>query len=308
MLLLDGAMGTELRARGVRVPDHVTSAWSALSLDEAPEAVVGVHRDHLAAGAEVITADNYAVTRPLLARVGLDDRLDELTHTAVDLAVRARDEAGAGDRPVRVAASLPPLETSYRADLVLPDEVLADEYGHLARLLAPRVDILLCETMASAREARAAARAAVAAADAAPHRPEVWVSWTLQGNRPGRLPSGETVEAALSSVLDLPVDAHLVNCCGANFVAEAVRRLRNLTDTPLGGYANSSHVDPLQPGEPPVAPDQVEHVPQTALDVEGYAAEVAGWLDQGATIVGGCCYTTPDHTARLRRLLDDRAG
>jgi S-methylmethionine-dependent homocysteine/selenocysteine methylase len=121
-----------------------------------------------------------------------------------------------------------------------------------------------------------------------------------------RLPSGENVEAALASVSDLPVDAHLVNCCGANFVADAVRRLRNLTDTPLGGYANSSHVDPLPPGEPPVAPDQVEQVPQTPLDVEGYAAEVAAWIDAGATIVGGCCYTTPAHIARLRRLLDER--
>ncbi len=305
MLLLDGAMGTELEARGVRVPDHVTSVWSALALDEAPEAVVGVHRDHLTAGAEVITANNYAVTRPLLAREGLDDRLDELTLAAVALAQRARDES-AGERPVRVAGSLPPLETSYRADLVLADEVLAEEYGHLARLLAPRVDILLCETMASAREARAAARAACAAAAMAPDRPEVWVSWTMQGNRPGRLPSGENVEAALASVSDLPVDAHLVNCCGANFVADAVRRLRNLTDTPLGGYANSSTVDPLPPGEPPVAPDQVEQVPQTPLDVEGYAAEVATWIDAGATVVGGCCYTTPAHIARLRRLLDER--
>lgn len=297
-------MGTELEARGVRVPDHVTSVWSALALDESPDAVVGVHRDHLAAGAEVITANNYAVTRPLLAREGLDHRLDELTLRAVELAERARAEA-AGPRPVRVAGSLPPLDTSYRADLVGPDEVIRAEYAHLAALLVDRVDILLCETMASGREARAAARAATEAA--ADTDTEVWVSWTMQGNRPGRLPSGETIEAAFASVAELLVDAHLVNCCGANFVADAVRRLRNFTDTPVGGYANSSHVDPLPLGADPVAPDQVEYVPQTTLDIEGYAAEVATWLDAGATIVGGCCYTTPAHIARLRRLLDERA-
>ena len=81
-LLLDGAMGTELRARGVEVLDHITSIWSAAALVDAPEAVTSVHRDYIEAGADVITINNYAVTRPLLARVSMEDRFEELTTIA----------------------------------------------------------------------------------------------------------------------------------------------------------------------------------------------------------------------------------
>ena len=70
--LLDGAMGTELQRRGVEVPSHITSVWSAQALIDAPEAVLGVHRDYIEAGADVITVNNYSLTPLLLARAGLD--------------------------------------------------------------------------------------------------------------------------------------------------------------------------------------------------------------------------------------------
>ena len=84
-LLLDGAMGTELRARGVEVLDHITSIWSAAALVDAPEAVTSVHRDYIEAGARVVTACNYAVTPTLLAREGMAHRVEELSVLAVDL-------------------------------------------------------------------------------------------------------------------------------------------------------------------------------------------------------------------------------
>ena len=128
--LLDGGTGTELRMRGIEVPSHITSIWSARALFTDPDAVVRVHADYIAAGADVITANNYAVTPPLLAREGIEDRLEELTLQAVELACRARDASG---RPVRIAGSLPPLDTSYRADLVGEDEVLRADYIRFAR-------------------------------------------------------------------------------------------------------------------------------------------------------------------------------
>ena len=126
--------------RGVKVPSHTTSIWSAQALMDAPEAVVDVHRDYIEAGASVITANNYAVTPPLLARAGLQDRTEELTLRAVELAERARDTCG---RELRIAGSLPPLDTSYRADLVGPDDDIRVAYERIASVLAPRVDSLL---------------------------------------------------------------------------------------------------------------------------------------------------------------------
>jgi homocysteine S-methyltransferase len=291
--LLDGGMGTELRARGVEVPDHITSIWSAKALLDDPQEVVAIHRDYIAAGARVITANNYMVTPPLLARAGLEDRLEELAIRSVELAERARDEAG---QPVRIAASLPPLSTSYRSELVGEDAVILADYRRLAEILAPRVDLLLCETMSSVREAVAAATAATETDR------EVWLSWTLQGDRPDRLPSGETLEQAFAASADSGVAAFLVNCCAANFVTRAIPILRSLTDLPIGGYANSTEVVPADGTAAGIAPEQL---PRTPLDVDGYAAAVARWIEAGATLVGGCCHTRPAHIARVRRWLEE---
>ncbi len=233
--LLDGAMGTELHFRGVEVPDHTTSVWSAKALIDAPEVVLRIHEDYIEAGADVIIADNYAVTPPILSRAGLEDRFEKLTLRAAEIANQARARAS---RNVRVAGSVPPLETSYRADLVGDDAAILETYRRMTKLLAPNVEILLCETMSSAREALAAATAA-AETDC-----EVWVSWTMQGDRPDHLPSGETVTEAFQAIAHLDVHAFLVNCCAANFVTRAMGTLSRLTDRPVGGYANPVEVIP----------------------------------------------------------------
>lgn len=299
IVLMDGATGTALRDRGVEVPSHITSIWSAQALLSDPDAVVALHRDYIEVGADLVTVNNYAVTPPLLRREGLEGRFDELTTLAVDLAWRARDEADAGGREVRIAGSVPPLETSYRADLVGDDEVILADYRQLVAALAPRVDILLVETMASAREAVAAVTAA-AESDCS-----IWLSWTLMGDRPGELPSGESLEQAFEAVkpLDDRISAYMVNCCGANFVGAAIPVLAALTDKPVGGYANSANTLPAREGAARKGPGEFEF---EVLDTDGYAKSVAGWLDAGARVVGGCCYTSPAHVGRLRALIDAR--
>jgi len=287
--LLDGGTGTELRERGVEVPCHRTSIWSARALVAAPEEVVAVHREYIEAGARVVTACNYAVTPTLLAREGMEERVEELSLLAVKLARRAADESG---EEVRVAASLPPLDTSYRADLVAAEPELRAQYERLAAVLAPRVDVLLCETLSLSREAVVAAECALETDR------EVWLSWTLQGNRPGLLPSGESLEEAFSAAQHLQVHAHMVNCCGANLITEAMPRLAALSDRPIGGYANAADAlpgdfDPLDP----------EEVPSTDLDPRAYAEAALRWVEAGATLIGGCCHTRPAHLDEVRRRL-----
>jgi S-methylmethionine-dependent homocysteine/selenocysteine methylase len=253
-----------------------------------------VHRDYISAGADVLTANNYAVTPPILARAGLEDRLEELTLIAVDLARKARDEAGAR---VRIAGSVPPLNTSYRADLVGEDGAILADYRRIVSVLAPHVDLLLCETMSCAREAVAAARAARETDR------EVWVSWTLQGNWPDHLPSGESLQEAFEAVAHLGVDATLVNCCGANLITSAMKTLSQLSRRPFGGYGNSADV---------VLPDERGGAGDPAVDFkiltpDRYAEAASRWMAEGATIVGGCCYTGPAHIRLLRRMIEERS-
>ena len=196
IVLLDGGTGTTLRERGVEVPCHRTSIWSARAVDLQPGVVQQVHQEYLQAGAQVITACNYAITPALLAREGMEAQFERLTSKAVRVALEACERVG-GD--VRVAASLPPLETSYRADLVPEDAVLREAYREMARIVEDRVDILICETMSLGRECLQAAEAALET-DC-----EVWISFTLQGNRPGRLPG----RAARGSAQGSPVENHV---------------------------------------------------------------------------------------------------
>jgi S-methylmethionine-dependent homocysteine/selenocysteine methylase len=293
--LLDGGMGFELQLRGVRVPSHIESIWSALALVEEPEAVVEVHIDYLDAGADVLTINNYAVTPPMLAREGIEERVEELTERALDLAEEACRRAG---RRPRIAGSFPPLETSYRADLVEGREDALADYRRIASVLAGRVDLILCETLASAREARWACEVASETGL------EYWVSWTLQGTRLNTLPSGESLEQAFAGLGELGPSAYLVNCCGANFVTEAVKVLKSLTEAPVGGYANAEHVAPDNGVETVITSHEAEQrKAASVLQPDAYADEVQRWIDAGATIVGGCCGTRPKHIRRLREML-----
>ncbi len=189
--ILDGAMGTELRARGASVPDYRSSAWSAMALVHDPGTVRQVHSDYIAAGADVITANNYAVVPNLLARVGMTDRLEELTRLACQLALEAR---AANRRPaVRVAGSLPPLDTTYQSDLVAPEHVLYEDYLRIARVLAADVDLVIAETLTTVREAVAAARAAAECGL------PLWVSWNLRLDAP-LIRGGESLQQGIAAL------------------------------------------------------------------------------------------------------------
>ena len=293
-VLMDGGMGRELRRRGVPILETI---WSANALLVAPDTVRQVHRDYIDAGAEVITINTYGVIRAELAKEGVEDRFRELNVLAARLAQQARDEAG---RPVLIAGSLPPLRGSYRPDLVGPSAEIEALYREQAEAQAPYVDLFICETMSLAREAHAAASAASATG-----RP-VWVSWTLHEDHSGRLRSEEGIDEAAAAIAELPVQAHLANCCPPESIAAAMPALAQL-GKPAGGYANAFRPVPTTwqldgekdgDGLLPLRED---------MDPDHYAEHVAHWLDHGAQLVGGCCGTGPEHIARLRALIDRKS-
>jgi homocysteine S-methyltransferase len=280
--ILDGAMGTELRARGANVPDYRSSAWSAMALIHDPETVRQVHSDYIAAGADVITANNYAVVPKLLARVGMGDRLEALTRLACQLALEAR---AANRRPeVRVAGSLPPLDTTYQSDLVAPEADLYQSYLRIARLLAPDVDLLIAETLTTVREAVAAARAAAECGL------PLWVSWNLRLDAP-LIRGGESLEQGIAALQPLPVAGYMVNCVPTGLVQPALEIMRRSTDRPLGAYANSC--------EHAVDQATLDAVAAPALSPRQYVDASERWVTAGATWIGGCCDTRPDYIAAL---------
>jgi len=291
LIIGDGAMGTELRRRGVEVPSHVESIWSALALKEATSIIEEIHIDYIEAGSDYITTNNYAVTRPILSRDNLDNELESLTIKSIEIAKAALLKTKRED--VKILGSLPPLETSYRADLILKEEEMNKQYSEIANILKDKVDIIICETMASALEAKCALKAALET------NMPVWVSWTLHGDVRNTLPSGETVNQAFTELNGLEPDAYLVNCCAANLVTPSIKALKELTDIPIGGYANAENV--ALHTENSNLEFAAERHWNSAIEIneKAYLEEARLWIKEGASIIGGCCRTTPSYIKEL---------
>ncbi len=289
--LLDGGMGRELERMGApfRQPE-----WSALALIEAPETVTQAHAAFIAAGAEVITTNSYAVV-PF--HIG-EDRFAESGRMLAARAGRlARGAADGAGRKVLVAASLPPLFGSYRPDLF--DAARAPAL--LAPLIegqAPFADLWLAETLSSTVEAAAVHEAL--AGDARP----LWISYTLADDRPEptdpRLRSGEAVAEAVRAAVRLGAAAVLFNCSQPEVMASAIEATRETlaeggAALQTGAYANTF---------PPKGEDEEANALLDALrsdlDPPGYLGFVRDWVDRGATIIGGCCGIGPEHIAALR--------
>ncbi len=294
MVVLDGGMGRELQRSGApfRQPE-----WSALALSEAPEAVVGVHAAFIAAGAQVITSNSYAVVpfhigEERFAKEGL-----QLASVAGQLARRAAD---ASAQPVQVAGSLPPLFGSYRPDLFQPERV-AEVLTPLLQGLAPHVDLWLAETQSLIAEVRAIH--SHLPADGKPF----WVSFTLQDedvDAVPRLRSGEPVADAIEAVASLGVAAVLFNCSQPEVIGAALEVARTVIDArqadiAIGAYANAFPPQPKQA----TANDGLDELRED-LDPPGYLVWARDWRARGASLIGGCCGIGPEHIAEIKRGLD----
>lgn len=284
--LLDGGMGQELIARS---GDDPTPLWATRVMLDHPGLVRDIHADYFAAGASVATTNTYAIHHDRLARFGLDHLFHALHLRALAEAHEARAAHGTG----RIAGSLGPLQASYRPDLTEPVAEAAPKYAEIARLLAPHVDLILIETAASI----AAAEGAVIGAQAA-GKP-VWLSVSVDDHDGSRLRSGEPV-AGLARLLHHPVAALLANCSVPEAMADALAALRPL-GKPIGAYANGfTHISGNFLKDAPTVRALTQ---RHDLTPERYADFALGWVDQGATIIGGCCEVGPAHIRHLHARL-----
>lgn len=285
-LLLDGATGTELDRRGV---DTTLPLWSARALLTSPDVLEQIHRDYVAAGAEALTANTFRThMRNLVGTFGRREAFGQarrLTALAVEIARRAADDNA------YVLGSQAPLEDCYRPDLAPDDVSLQREHAQMAENLAEAgVDAILVETQNSIREA--------VYATGAVKRVGLPVLVSFVCGTDGNLLSGETLTAALQAILPLKPKAVLVNCGPTPWLLPCVQALKEYGgDLPFGAYGNIG------------VPDDVRGWRNTdAEDPAAYARFATAWLDAGATLLGGCCGTTPEHIRRLRQLLNQRAS
>jgi len=298
-LILDGATGTELTRRGV---DTSLPLWSAGALIHAPDTLRAIHADYVRAGAQLITSNTFRTHRRSLAKAGLGGRARELTHRAVQLVREAIQQANQPTHPpVLIAGSIAPLEDCYSPQLVPPDDELEAEHAEMARHLAEAgADVLLVETMNTLREAVIAAAAALATglpvcvsfvAGPGGRAPDGPIHASGEVGEEMTLLSGEPIEPAASAVRRLNPAVVMVNCVPLNLIEPAFDRLRAASAGRVGVYANIGHAD-----------DSVGWILTDDVRPDAYARHARRWLEHGASIIGGCCGTTPDHIAALHAM------
>ncbi len=260
--ILDGAMGTELIAHGVDLEGPV---WSARAVLEAPEAVAEVHRAYAQAGATIHTTNTFRTQPQYLSNWA------EAAMTAVGL---ARGSVPSGHR---VAGSIAPAADCYRPDLSPGVEARADHRA-LAEVLADAgCDLLLCETFAVRDEAL------VAVEEALRTGVETWLALTAGPD--GVLLDPASMARIADDAVRLGVRRVLANCISAARIQPFVGAICAI-GVPCGVYANAGDAsEGLGWGN--------ERGPAR------YADLALEWVRQGATVIGGCCGTGPDHTRAL---------
>lgn len=290
-ILLSGGFGTELHRRGVPTP---LPLWSSGAVATHPTWVQALHRDYVLAGAQIVTANTFRADRVSLAQLGRSNETRSLNKVAVRLArdgvadaFAARPDVASRSMPILVAGSVAPIADCYEPTQAPDEQTLIIEHGiRMGHLLAAGADLAMVETMNNIPEARIALEAA------AHGQLPAMIAFTCA---PGaRLLSGAPLVEAVHAVEPLGPLAILVNCCAPPVATEALEALRGLTSLPVGVYANGrGEADPghgwrFGGGNPD----------------RRYVREARRWLQLGATIIGGCCGTTPRTIRRLARLVN----
>jgi S-methylmethionine-dependent homocysteine/selenocysteine methylase len=264
--VLDGPVGTELERRGLTLPAPL---WSARAVLDAPELLSAIHADYAAAGAGVHTAATFRTTATALRGSPWAARWEELARRAVALC------RGAVGTRARVAGSIAPLHDCYAPELTPDDATLQREHAALARCLRDAgCDLLLVETMPTLRELRAATSAAVATGL------PVWAAVTT-GPR-GDFFDAAGLLAARDAAREAGAAAFLLNCMPPDEVSARLPPLAAGAGLALGAYANATFRDAGR------------------WTPAAYAEEAERWRASGASIVGGCCGTGPEHIRALR--------
>ena len=283
VLLIDGAMGTELFARGLE-SGGAPELWNV----EHPDRVTAVHSDYVSAGSDIILTNSFGGTGFRLKLHRLDDRVVELNEAATRVARDAADAADAADRRVIVAGSMGPTGELLEPMGSMTMATCASAFAEQAKGLdAGGADVLWIETMSHLDEVAAAIEGARSVSD-------LPICATLSYDTAGRTMMGVTGTDAVIRLAELGVDAVGANC--GNNLADTEAALREMRaanrDILLISKANA--------GMPEWHGAELHY----SGSPEVMAAHAHRQREAGIQMIGACCGSSPTHLAMMRQVLD----
>lgn len=303
--VVDGGLATELERHGADLNDPL---WSAKCLISFPQLIKRVHLDYLEAGANIIISASYQATLQGFEAKGISQEEGEaLLRKSVEIAREARDAYYAGlddgvdgktlKHPILVAASV----GSYGAYLAdgseysgiyganVTIETLKDFHRRRVQVLDDSsADLIAFETIPNKLEAQAYAEILKEDNIKTP----AWFSFNSKDGV--NVVSGDPIQdcAAIADSCDRVVSVG-INCTPPRFIDGLIQSVQKVTTKPIVIYPNSGET---------YDPDRKEWVPTTGISDESFESYVCKWNECGASLIGGCCRTTPNtiraiHTA-----------
>jgi homocysteine S-methyltransferase len=279
IVIMDGGTGTEISRRGVTL--QTGCSWSANANIAFPDLLRDIHRDYILAGAEIITTNTFSTSRDILKREGLSEQTDQINKQSVRLAMDARKHCAA-EETITIAGSIGAANTGTPE--IIHSKALKNYQEQVQILAEAGVELIILEMFTRTADLKAAVEATTETGLS------IWVGLSCI-DHDGQLqlglrdnPKGESIADAVMVSSSPHVKAFCIMHSPPQVTAAALRELRNSTSLPIGAYAHGASTGSRVVGQPLDETD-----PQTYLE---YAHE---WIACGATIIGGCCGTTPEH-------------
>lgn len=270
-VFLDGATGSNLQKAGM--PTGVCPEQWIL---DHPDVIVDLQKRYIEAGTQILYAPTFSGNRIKLEEYGLADKIVEINTKLVQLCKEAAGDKGLVCADMTMTGeSLEPM-----GDLEL--EELIDIYKEQAKILYEAgVDLFVVETMMSLAETRAAVLAIKETCDL-----PVMVSMTF--DEKGKTLYGNTPEGCMVVLQSLGADIVGINCStGPEKMAEMVRQMKKYANVPILAKPNAG------------LPQMVDGETVYDMGPEEFASFGPMLMEAGASVLGGCCGTTPEHIARL---------
>lgn len=287
VLVIDGALATELEKRGYNLKDDL---WSAKILLEQPEAIRQLHYDYFVAGADcAITASYQATVEGFMKRGLTHEQAVALIQKSVRLAIEARDQFWAQEENRKgrvkpfVAASVGPYGaflangSEYRGNYGLTEKQLMDFHRpRIQALIEAGAELLACETIPCLIEAQAIAKILK-------EFPQISAWFSFSARDETHISEGQVFAECVQALEAYPqIVAIGINCTSPKYVPSLMREAKKVTHKPLLVYPNSG-----------------EGYDETRKDWDGqpvahsFGEEAKEWYNAGACLIGGCCRTSP---------------